>query len=790
MKTFFIRALCHLNTRHSVLVIISTLILSFGLGYGATLLKFNDDYRVYFSKDNVDLVGWEQILDRFSRSDSLIITVEEKDHNSIFNPETLPQLIELTEKLWTVKYVTRVDSITNFQHIYTQNDEIIVEDLFSEENVRDQQEIQSREIIARNEISINKRMLSEKGNVTSIQLQMMIPKKENAIADAAASARAIQAEFEKKYPNIDLRLGGIVMLNAAFDEYARADMATLFPIMLLVFFVGITLLLRSTYLTMCIMISIFSSVSATFGVSGFLGIEFSPHSSIAPHIVFTVAIAMAIHLVISYAKAYSKNQNREEAMLACLNQNLVPVFISAATTALGFLSMQTSEIPPFRDLGVMCSLGLLFSFINTVSLLLAFISLKKKVTLSPTIEHMSNFGAYIGRKLISNEFKFVTVSICVTAICLVGLVSLKVDDHPIKLFEKGTEFRDDADFIDANLAGTTDIQFALDSKNPQGIINPEYLIEVEEFKAYLLNQDRVTHVQVLTDTIKRVNRALHDDNPDYFRLGTTDEENAQSLLFYETNLPFGQELNNEIDINKSQIRLIATIKSSSSSQIVDLVSNANTWVEKNADHFEARGVSVLVMFSYMMDRLAVNTVQTIVLSLLLISFALMLVLKSLRLGMVSMIPNVLPILIVFGIWSYAGKTLDFSSVLIFSMTLGIIVDDTVHICSKYLQLMREEFYSSGDAVIETLRTMTPAVLVSSLVLCGGFLVFGFSVFHMNVTLGILSALTFAVGLLLDLILLPILLHRLIGIRLDRIRIKVGVVPDRKQNGLLPSAETA
>jgi uncharacterized protein len=790
MKTYFIRALCQLNTRYSVLVIISTLLLSFGLGYGATLLKFNDDYRVYFSKNNVDLIGWEQILDRFSRSDSLIVTIEEKKHDTIFNPETLQQLTELTEKLWTVKYVTRVDSITNFQHIFTKDNEIIVEDLFSEESINDPQAIAQRAIVARNEISLYKRMLSEKGNVTSIQLQMMIPKKENAIADAAASVRAVQTEFEQKYPNLDVRLGGIVMLNAAFDEYARADMANLFPMMLLVFFVGISLLLRSVYLTLCIIISIFASVSATFGVSGLLGIEFSPHSSIAPHIVFTVAIAMAIHLVISYAKAYSKNQNREDAMFACLDQNLVPVFISAATTALGFLSMLTSEIPPFRDLGVMCSLGLLFSFINTVTLLLAFLAIKKKINFSTTMVQISNVGANIGKKLVANEIKVIMATIGLVTICLVGLGSLKIDDHPIKLFEKGTVFRDDADFIDENLAGTTDIQFALDSKKPQGITDPDYLAEVEEFKHYLLSQDRITHVQVLTDTIKRVNRALHEDNTDYFRLGSTQEENAQSLLFYETNLPFGQELNNEIDINQSQIRLIATIKSSSSSQIVDLVSNANAWIDKNANHFDSRGVSVLVMFSYMMDRLAVNTMQTIVLSLFLISIALMLVLKSLRLGMVSMIPNVLPILIVFGIWSYAGKTLDFSSVLIFSMTLGIIVDDTVHICSKYLQLIREENYSSTDAVVETLRFMTPAVFVSSLVLCCGFLVFSFSVFHMNVTLGVLSALTFAVGLLLDLILLPILLRRFIGIKLDKERMKTAHKQDKAANGLLTPIETA
>ncbi len=202
------------------------------------------------------------------------------------------------------------------------------------------------------------------------------------------------------------------------------------------------------------------------------------------------------------------------------------------------------------------------------------------------------------------------------------------------------------------------------------------------------------------------------------------------------------------------------------------MSDANSWIDQNAETFKSRGVSVLVMFSYMMDRLADNMVINVLTSLILISGTLMIGLKNIRLGLVSMVPNILPILIVFGIWAYFGNTLDFSSVLIFSMTLGIIVDDTVHMCTKYIELVREKNHSASEAVTETLAYMSPAIIVNTLVLSLGFSVFAFSVFHMNVTLGVLSALVFAVGLVLELLMMPILLRRFVGVRIERSRQKV------------------
>ena len=736
--------------------IIILLVLCFTLGSGAVNIKFNDDYRVYFSKDNVDLQAWEQVLDTYSRTDPLIVTIQAKDGTRIFDKNNIYAIRDLTQSLWHVEFVTRVDSVTNFQHMFTSNDEIVVEDLITLNTPHEQ--LKAREEIAFAEPSIKKRLLSNDGRVTAVVLQLMIPKEENAIAVAAESIRKIRDQFEQENPNLELRLGGIVMLNAAFDEYARADMATLFPLMFVVFCLIMVAMFRSIFIMTTIVISVIATVMASFGLTGYLGIELSPHSSVAPHIIFTITIAMGIHIALSYLIRITNGMPKDEALLNTLRQNTLPISLTSLTTAIGFLAMISSEIPPFRDLGIMCAIGVVFAFINTMLLVPSLLALKRDRSNYKWLNILNNLPEKIGYFVIKNSTLVLVASIVLVAVSFIGLKNLGVDDHPIKLFEKSTEFRSDADFIDDNLAGTTNIHFSLNTGIENGISDPVFLNQVEQFKQFLLEQDEVRHVQVISDTIKRINRTLNDDDPHFYKIDDNQEANEQFLLFYETNLPFGQEINNEVDIKKSSIKLVATIRSSSSDEIIALVKRSHTWVDENINTFTTRGVSVLVMFSYMMERLASNLIFTVIIATLAIALVLSVALRSIKLGFISLAPNLLPICVVFGFWSLYGKTLDFSAVLIFSMTLGVVVDDTVHFCSKYLNLLKQESMNSLDAIVETFRLVGPALIVSTFVLSCGFLVFSQSVFHMNVTLGILSSLTFACALLLDFTLLPLLLH--------------------------------
>ena len=726
---------------------------------GLLQLKFNDDYRMYFSKQNQDLIAWDNLLDTYSRSDGLMLAIEAKDGKKIFSPEIMPSVIEITEKLWSVPYVSRVDSISNFQNITADDDDVIIKDLVSKAQSDQADYLKTKEMIAYNDPSLNDKFLSEDGTVTAIYLQMMVPKEENAISTVSDYMHDLQSEFNTLYPEVNVRLGGFVMLNAAFDHYARADMASIFPIMLLIMIVLISIVFRSGLATLSLVISMLLCVIATMGASGLMGIQLSPHSSIAPHIMITVAIATGIHMVMTFLRHVRNQHNKMDAIAGSIRQNLVPVTFASLTTSIGFYSMLLSEIPPLRHLGVMCGTGMILTLLIIIAFLPALmVVLPFNVEkLQKNIIRDNHWATRLGSFVLSYRVVLLILLSAVIVPIVSALYTLEVNDHPIQLFSKKTEFRQDADFIDEKLAGTTTIQFSLKSNEPNGITSPEFMNKVEKFRLKLLADPLVSHVDILTDTIKRINKSMHYDNNDYYAIPDDKNSIAQYLLFYEMNLPFGLELNSQINVDKSELRLIAIIKSSPSREIISFLDRTHSWLDREMPELNTRGVSVLVMFALMGERLASNMYYTALIAMCSIALILMLALRDWKLGLLSLVPNLLPIFIVFGIWSLLGKTLDFTSSLIFSMTLGVVVDDTVHFMNKFIQSVRDEGCNTHAAIMSAFKSVAPAMVASTCILSLGFLVFITSNFNMNVMLGILTSLTFVVAVILDLFLLPILL---------------------------------
>lgn len=726
---------------------------------GLRLVTVNDDYRIYFSPDNEDLQAWEDLLDTYVRSDGLVVVVETRNQRPVFSPEVMPAIVELTRELWRAPFVTRVDSISNFQHMIPKGDELTVEDLVPADRAASPSFLAQRETIALQEPLIRDAMLSKDGTVTALHLQMMIPKRGNAIADAATGIREIQRRFEGKYPELRLRLGGLVMLNAAFDEYARSDMATILPAMMVIIVVVMAVLFRSALATVVALTVVFLTVSASMGIVGYLGIPLGPHSSVSPQVILTITIATTMHVMLSFLRELRAHNDRATAVSRAVTSNVVPISFTSLTTVLGFASMLTSVIPPFQHIGIISGLGTVMCYVLTLTLLpslLRVLPFKPAPQDGQWAESKWRWPARLAGFVIAYHRAIVAIA----AVVLVPLVwaasQLEIDDHFVRLFKQGTTFRDDADFIDKRMAGTTNIELSLQASGSQGVTDPGFLAKVQDVKQRLLADPMVTHVAVLTDTINRINKNMHGGDEAFYRLPEDKGVAAQYLLFYEMNLPFGLDLNSQINIDKSALRLTATTKSHSTKDTIAFVERTNGWLEKDFPELRARAVSVLVMFSYMAEQVAINFYTSALVAMVLIVCAIALALRSWRMGLLSLVPNLFPIIVVFAVWHWLGRTLDFTAALIFSMTFGVIVDDTVHFLHSYMRL-KGKGKSAEEAIRGSMTHVGPAILFATLILALGFMVFGLSNFQVNVTLGLLTALTFCVGFALELMLTPALL---------------------------------
>jgi predicted RND superfamily exporter protein len=334
----------------------------------------------------------------------------------------------------------------------------------------------------------------------------------------------------------------------------------------------------------------------------------------------------------------------------------------------------------------------------------------------------------------------------------------ELNDEFIKYFSKNVPFRTDTDHISENLTGIYTIEFSVDSGEPGGINEPAYLKKLEEFENWLYTNEDVIHVNSFTEVSRQVNKSMHGDDPAHYKIPDDREKAAQFLLLYEMSLPFGLDLNNQVNVDKSETRVIVTTKNVSTQKTLALEESAREWLDTHGtSHMKTEGVSTVMMFSHLTQRQINSMINGTVLALILISVVLAFALKSVRFGLISLIPNLAPLVIGLGLRGIFVGYINTGISIVFGMTLGIIVDDTIHFLTKYLRARRELGKSAEDAVRYAFATVGQALTVTTFVLVMGFFVIAQSDFGMNSGMAKITMLIITIALALDFLLLPALL---------------------------------
>ncbi|MDH3768498.1 MAG: MMPL family transporter, partial [Gammaproteobacteria bacterium] len=566
-------------------------------------------------------------------------------------------------------------------------------------------------------------------------------------------------QFEADYPGLDLRITGSAVMNNAFFEASMRDITTLVPLMYLGIIITMLLLVRCVSSTIATVVVIAFSIATGMGLAGWFGIQLTSPSAAAPTVIMTLAVADCIHLIVSMFSAMRHGKDRQAAIVESLRINMQPVFLTSATTAIGFLTMNFSDVPPFRDLGNIAAMGVMAAFAYAVFLLPAMLSVlpcRKKASAGRTSAWMDRFGDFVVRKTNPLLIGMTAVSLLILAFIPVN----ELDDEFVQYFGESIDFRVDTDYTIENLTGISRVHYSIPAGESSGVSDPEFLAQLEQFTQWYRQQPGVLHVTSLTDVFKRLNRVLHGDDPEWYRLPEERDLAAQYLLLYELSLPFGLDLNNQLNLDKSATQFIATTESLSSVRLRALVAKSEKWLAENTPELATTGIGISVMFSHISERNIRSMLGGALLGLVLISALLLIALRSVRIGLLSLLPNLLPIGLAFGVWGIAVGQVNVAASVVSGMILGIIVDDTVHFLSKYLRARRERGYSATDAVRYAFHTVGVALFVTTLILIAGFSVLSMSDFELNGTMGSLTAIGIALALIVDFLLLPPLLIKL------------------------------
>ena len=741
--------------RRWVVIALATLIMLAVTG-GVRFVGVTNDYRSLFDEGNPQLAAFDALEDTYTETNTALIAIAPLE-GSVFTREALGAVEELTEAAWRAPYSTRVDSLTNYNHSEAFGDDLVVEPLVDDAQSLSDADLQRVEEIALNATEIAGRLVARDGRVAGMAITFSLPENPDAaVIEITDYLNTLLDELRTTRQDIAYYLTGDVVLNRAFADATKDDMEKLSPVVFLIILAATAVLLRSAIGTLVTMLLVMFTVNTTMGFAGWIGTVFNPANAGVPLIVMTIAVADSIHIVTAALAGVGRGLDKRTAITESLRSNAWPVFLTSVTTAGGFLTLNASDSPPFHVLGNLVAFGVLCAFIYSMTLLPALLSvlpLRARPARPDQPGFFDRFGAFVIARRTFLLFFFSLL----TVVLISGIPRNELTDNWTQYFDDRYRFRSDTDFVLENLTGMETLEYSLESGSEGGITDPDYMRAVDNFAEWFRAQAEVFHVQAFPDIMKRLNKNMHADDPAFYRLPDSAELAAQYLLLYEFSLPFGSDLNNRIDIAKSATRMTVVVRGhTSAQQLREIDARAHDWLRANTPGMATSATGVSITFAHLSQRNINSMLRATIIAMALISFIFIWVFKSVRLGLVSLVPNFLPAALSFGLWGYLVGQVGLAGSVMTAVAFGIIVDDTTHFLSKYLKARRAG-HAAPEAVLYTFRTVGQALWTTTLVLVAGFLVFALSGFEVSWSLGLMVSGTIVFALLADFFLLPPLL---------------------------------
>ena len=753
-------ALFHYTIKHPWRVIALALLLLVFCGGGALRLSFTTDFRSYFSPQNPQLQAFDQMEAVYANQDNLYIFLR-NPQGSLINQRGLTLIAELTESGWTMPGALRVDSIQNFQFTRATDDDLITDNLYYADQLSDMQPQDFNQLLrdVNNLPEIRGHLLSEDGSASGVNIRIAPDASSDADTMRAIVAEARQrvAELRQQYPEFQILLGGSLLSNITLGEAIGQDLRSLLIISYAVMIALMIFLLRSVSAMALVLAVISFSIVSAMGIAGWLGIPLTPPTGFVPTAIMTIAVADTIHILVSFFYFLRQGQERNSAVMSAMQLNASPVFITSITTIVGVLCLNASDSPPYRDMGNLIAIGVFFAWLFTLTFIPAALTLIP-LQAGRFVSSESKLSGRMAEFVIKHQRVLLIAMLLMVAACATQTGQIRITERWHEFFDESFEVRQTTDAIQDHLGGLHLLFFIADSEQENGINDPHYLQQLDEFTQWLRQQPQVAHVSAHSDTIKRLNQNLHADAAEQYRIPPSRELAAQYLLLYEMSLPMGLGLDDSLNNARSATRMQVRLHRTDSEGILAMEQSAVRWAQQHAPLLHIKQATGLdIIFANLTFRNIHAMLQGTGFALLMISLLLIAALRSWRMGLISMIPNIMPALMAYGLWVLMDGEIDTATSVVACLCLGIVVDDTVHFLSKYRYARQQLALGAEDAIRYSFHTVGVALFITSLVLVSGFLILEFSHFNPSASMGTLLALSIATALLIDFLLLPPLL---------------------------------
>lgn len=772
--------------RHRLKTILLVLLITLPMIIQLPKITLDTTNESFFREDDRALLDYNEFRDQFGKDELFIVAVSS---SRIFTPEYLKKIKALHEELAAkLPYLNEITSLVNARNTLGEEDRLVVEDLMGTIPESADEMARFKERVLNNPFYLNN-LVSADGKFTTIVVKALtyVPNQEGSVLagfeDMDISAGSKPGK-EKRYlsntqsseildvmrpilekhnsPDFSIHLAGLPVVVDGLDRLIRKDMETLVPLSLLVIVLFLFIMFRSISGVIYPLLTVILSLLATMGLMAALGIPITNITQILPTFMIVVGVSDSVHILAIFYRKYADTGDKEESIVHALGHSGLAIAMTSITTAVGLASFATATVAPIADLGIVAPIGVLLAMLYTILLLPALISLfpvrrpkKKKAHVATPMDRLLAKIALISCTH-SRGILFITFAIIVVATA--GITQLNFSHNGLKWLPETSDIRQDTVLLDKKLAGTITLEVVIDTGEKNGLYDPAFLHRLEDsvrFVEELRGDDiYVGKAFTLTTILKEIHQALNENRPEFYAVPDNRNVIAQEFLLFENS--GSDDLEEIVDTEFRKVRFTIKAPFRDAVQYKQLIADINGYFTENYPNSEIKLTGVMAIFAEMIDNVISTMTRSYVIALTLITFLMMFLIGRVRIGVLSMLPNLVPILVVLGVMGWLRIPMDMATILVGSITISLVVDDTIH----FMHNFRRYFEQSGDpeqAVNQTLHTVGRAMLVTSIVLSFGFFINMLSAIKSTYNFGLLTGITVILALLSDYFLGPALM---------------------------------
>tara|TARA_B110000858_G_scaffold89711_1_gene103726 strand:+ start:41104 stop:43305 length:2202 start_codon:yes stop_codon:yes gene_type:complete len=711
------------------------------------------------------LLEYDNLIDLFGDNEYLIVGFESTpSETDIFNADTLRDIARVSDFLEYHQYVTQLRSITNFQYIHADDDDLrtdyLIEDV--EDLIGDTAAIDNTKIILNSEALALDTLITRDFRHTRIAARV-----EYSNETSEAKVQLVQDLYrfvEEENLSSDshiLHLSGYPLAQERFETVSAEDIAVLIPVMVLLMVVILFLSFGSLWATIAPWLVISCGILLVQEIQGYLGI---PHTTVdsgalAPTLVI-IGIGITVHVLFEFFRFMRAGYDGVEAARSTIINIWRPAFFTAITTAAGFFALSVTKILPIREFAFLGAIGSIVLFLFALTVLPAVLSFMKKLPANTNkvldVGFISKITQRVPDFTLRNKNRILLVGLALLLFSIWNIPNIVIDSNYVTLFKEDSQTRQDIEYFDDVYRGMMNLDLILDSGKEEGIKNPDFLAQVDEIENWLQQRETLGPINSIGDYLKEISQALNGDDPEFYRLPSSPEMTAQLLLMYESS-GANEDLSDIKDFENRYTRLVVPVVNMQASLMQAELDNIEAYLLENYPELGTVITGTMALYTVQDAYISEGMALSFLIALGVITLFFITLFKSVKYGILSIIPSVLPIVLAGSFAGWLGISLDQSAVIVFAMTMGIAVDDAIHVMSRYL-LAKNKGASTKLSITRAIDESGRAVIFSSFVLVFGFSVLCFASFTTIIYVGLFGAIIMALALLGDLVMLPAILY--------------------------------